>query len=372
MERSLRPRTDIVCALVALSLGSAVFARPPVQLRTGSVTTADGYLEILPDEYGAWAQPFATGGFGPNADRFNPAGAAAVQPVGFTSGFFLFGPNGQRELLSDSADWQATTDGAAVPSPPFSADTSLSRAIVTPNVATDFNGDGINDTANSAFRVFAPGGGTDLGFALRQRITAVSSSVAFMQQNYTITNNGTQPISLVMVRSFDGDLLWTGDFSTDSVGTSSNGDPAGKSVFMQEVNQPGQSVNLSLGLQGNAYFGGKNGVDPDGAGGSPAYNFGSDTEIWESIGMPGGWVNNIAGVGYNTNGQSGATPVGSVAPRDGFIGMDILLDIPAGGSKEFSVLHTYGQTTPAPIPEPAALGAIGLAALTLVRRRSHW
>ena len=219
--------------------------------------------------------------------------------------------DGQRELLSDNTEWQATTDGATPPSPPFSADTSLSRSVLNANVASDFNGDGINDTANSAFRVF--GGGTDLSFALRQRITAVSSSVAFMQQNYTITNNGTQPISLVMVRSFDGDLLWTGDFSTDSVGTTSNGDPDGKSVFMQEVGQPAQSVNLSMGLQGNAYFGGKNGVDPDGAGGSPAYNFGSDTEIWESIGMPGGWVNNIAGVGYNTNGQSGATPAGSVS-----------------------------------------------------------
>src|SRR5687768_14329307 len=170
MNTSLRPRTNIVCALAALSVATAVYARPPAQLRTGSVTTADGYLEILPDEYGSWAQPFATGGFGPNADRFNPAGAATVQPVGFSSGFFLFS-GAQRELLSDNADWQATTNGANPPSPPFSADTSLSRAVLNPNVASDSSGDGINDTASSSFRVF--GGGTDLGFVLRQRVTGV-------------------------------------------------------------------------------------------------------------------------------------------------------------------------------------------------------
>ena len=55
--------------LAALTVGLAPsLARAvPVSIRTGSNTATVGYLEIQPDEYGAWAEDFATGGFGPNA-----------------------------------------------------------------------------------------------------------------------------------------------------------------------------------------------------------------------------------------------------------------------------------------------------------------
>jgi hypothetical protein len=336
-------------------------ARPPVSLRTGSNTAADGYLEIQPDEYGAWASAFTGNPFGPNADRFKPAGAILAVPT-FTSGFFMFAPGGQRELLTDNLDWQATTNGTG--GPPFSADTSLNRAVVSPNVASDSNGDGINDTANSSFRVFAPAGGTDLGFAVRQRVQSAGPGVAFMQQDYTVTNNGQSSITVGLVRSHDADLLYDANFETDSVGAGGNGGGGRPYVFMQEPNQPGQSITMSMTGAGS-YYGGKHGVVPPN--GPPNFDLGTDTEVWDNAGIPASWRNLIAGVGYNTNGQSGAQPPGSTTPRDGFMGMDLSLTLGPGQSQTFSMFFTYGQTSP--IPEPATLGALALGGLMLRRRR---
>lgn len=343
---------------VILLLPSVAFA-PPLSIRTGASTATSGYLEIIPDEYGSWAQPFATGGFGPNADRFLPAGST-LQPVAFSSGFFLFAPGGQRELLSDNADWQNSNLG---PGSPFAGDASLSRMVTAPNVAGDFSGDGINDTLNSAFRVF--GGGTDLSFALLQRVQTFAAGVSFMRQVYTLTNTGAAQTNVTLLRSFDGDLVWDANFETDSVGTTANGAGLGQFVFEQEPNQAGQSVTLSGGLDGRFYYGGKHGVLP--GGGAPAYDFGTDTEQWQANGIPTSWQNHIAGVGYApANGQSGPAPAGSTVQRDGFIGLDFAFPLAAGGSVTFEVLHTYGQTTP--VPEPAGLLLLAVGVLALARR----
>lgn len=362
MGPGIHPRTGFCAFVLILSCAGLALARPPAQLRTGASSLANGYLEIRPDEYGAWAADFTTGAIGPNGDSFRPNGST-LQVTGFTSGFFLFAPGGQRELLTDNTQWQASTNGAG--GPPFSADTSLSRSVISPNVASDSSGDGINDTANSAFRVFAPAGGTDLGFQLRQQVTNVSPSVSFMQQDYTVTNNSTAAITIKMVRAFDGDLLWDGNFESDSVGTSSNGSPLGPYAFIQEPAQPGQSVTLSAS-NSTLYFGGKHGVAPPG--GPPNFDFGTDTEVWDANGTPTSWVNLIAGIGYNINGQSGPSPPGSTVPRDGFIGIELIpLTLQAQQSINFTILHTYGQTTP--VPEPATLGIFALVGLAALRRR---
>ena len=340
-------------------------ARPPVSLRTGSNTATDGYLEIQPDEFGSWCSAFSGNPFGPNADRFKPTGAILSTPT-FTSGFFLFAPGNQRELLSNNTDWQATTNGATPPSPPFSADTSLNRAVVTPNVATDSNGDGINDTSTSSFRVFSPAPGTDLNFNLRQRVSAVGPGVSIMAQDYTVTNNGSTSITIGLVRAHDADLLYDNNFETDSVGAGGNGGPGRPYVFVQEPNQPSQAVTMSLSGTGS-YYAGKHGVVPPN--GPPNFDFGTDTEVWDNNGVPTSWRNLVAGVGYNTDGQSGPSPAGSTTPRDGFMGMDLSLTLAPGQSQSFSTLFTYGQTSP--VPEPAtALGAVALGGLMLRRRRT--
>ena len=361
MHSSTRRVAAAAAVVAGFIFTSTATARPPVSIRTGSNTGADGYLEIQPDEFGSWVSAFTGAPFGPNADRFKPLGSTLTTPT-FTSGFFLFAPGGQRELLSNNTDWQATTNGTAG-APPFSADTSLNRAVVTNNVASDSNGDGINDTLNSSFRVFSPTPGTDLAFNLRQRVTGAGPATAFMTQDYTVTNNGTAPITIGMVRAFDGDLLWDNNFETDSVGTNANGSGQGPSVFIQEPNNANQSVTLSIPT-GNAYYGGKHGVDPDGAGGGPAYDFGTDTEIWDNNGLPASWANHIAGVGYNTNGQSGSAPPGSTVQRDAFMGVNMSLTLAPGQSQNFTVVHTYGA-----IPEPATLGLVTVSAALLLRRR---
>jgi hypothetical protein len=340
------------CATAAVLLVQTLAFAGPVQLRTGSSNAVDGYLEILPDEYGSWAANFATGGFGPNADRYKPVGTT-LQVAAFTSGFYLFVGGTQRELLSDNVDFQAT----------YPADATLSRSVTSPNSASDTNGNGVNDTSVSAFSV--TGGATALGFGLTQHVFSAGGGVSAIEQNYVITNNGAEPISFLLVRSFDGDLLWNGDFSNDNVGTGMNGGAFGPYVYESEVGFPGRSVTLS-GASAQDYFGGKHGIDPDAGGPGPAYNFGTDLQLWNAFGIPVGWADHIAGVGYNTNGDSGAAPAGSTAPQDGFIGLSFPVTLGVGQSTTIQLFHTYGSITP--VPEPATLMLLALGA-TMLRRR---
>jgi hypothetical protein len=342
-----------ICIGVVAALAPGLALGQGTQIRTGGDSSVGGYLEIKPDAYGGFAQNFNGSVGGPNEELFRPAGSS-LQLSAFSAGYFLFVGGTQRELLSDNTEFQGSV----------TADASLTRSVTSPNVASDSNGDGVNDTLNSAFTV--TGGATNLGFNLNQRVSVFSPGVSFLQQRYAVTNNGTGRISFNMVRIYDGDLLWTGDFTTDNVGTATNGSGGPTYVYESEVGSTSQAVTLSSSLP-SQYFGGKHGVDPDGAGGSPAYNFGTDVQIWDAFGIPGGWLNHIAGVGYNTNGDSGASPAGSTAPRDAFMGLGHSIVLDAGSSLTFDVFHTYGQTTP--VPEPAAVVLLGLG-LFAVRRRS--
>ena len=341
--------THCPCCNVATRVDRANFAAareacpspPATPLATGTSSVLDGYLLVAPDAYGAWAPPFA-GGNGSTGDRFNPEGGFNSMPAVFTSGFFLF--NGtQRELLSTSGDWQAV----------FDPDNSLASEITITNLTSDTNADGVDDTAISAFQV--AGGGTLLSFELVQHVENVNpvagTAASVLTQEYTITNNGASPIAFELVRSFDADLLWVPDFSNDSVGTGTNGSGLERYVYQQEVGQEATAITLSS-PQGNYYYGGKNGVDPDGAGGSVPYAFGTDVQVWDAFGVPIGWRNNIAGVGDDTNGDSGAAPPGSVDPQDGFIGLEIPVDLDAGASTTVTVRFTYGSTTPIVIAQP--------------------
>ena len=205
-------------SLAALSFcGSTTHAQ--TLLRNGPTVGTDGYLEVGVDEYGSWAD----GGFGGIGDRYNPLGGNPLGPrtVGFSSGFFLFAGGTQRELLAENKDWQNSTDtnGDA-----FGDDTTLDRMITSPNVASDTNGDGLDDTVMSSFTV--TGGGLDLSFQLTQTVGSGSGAVAFIHQDYTVTNNSASAAEFNMVRAFDGDLLWrpmANIVTNDEVGTTTNG-----------------------------------------------------------------------------------------------------------------------------------------------------
>jgi len=323
--------TTFVVPLSTLALTALHVDAGPIRIATGPDTGVDGYLDIAPDEYGAWAVIFA-GGEGPNDDHFNPLGANGSLQVAFSSGFFIFVPDLlQRELLSTSADWQAV----------FPADTTLNKVVLTTNVASDTDGDAVDDTLTSAFQVSRTT--TKLRFDVTQHVSSVAEGVAVMQQDYLITNESTVAITFLLVRSFDGDLFWDADFGSDEVGTTMHGADLGPFVFEQEPGDPTAAVTLSS-LTGRTYFGGKHGVEPEG--GLPPYEFGTDTEIWDGYGVPASWMNHIAGVGYDTNGNSGSQPPGSTDPWDGFMGMDFEITLEPAASTSLTVLHTYGQATP--------------------------
>ena len=319
-------------------------------IATGANSNVDGYLDMGPDEYGSWCS--AT--FGGLGDHFNPAGAHTLQEAAFTSGFFLFAGGNQRELLSGITDWQNV----------FAPDATLSRSVIMPNAFSDSSGNGVIDTATSAFRVF--GGATDLAFDLTQRVDTFAAGVAFLRQDYAVTNNAATPISFWMVRAFDGDLLWDGGYDNDEVGTSMHGAGLGPYIFEQEASAPSVTAVTVSSLAGGDYYGGKHGITPPN--GPPMYAYGTDTQVWDAYGVPASWANHVAGVGYNTNGVSGTQPPGSTSPYDGFVGLGFQIDdLAVGETRMITVFHTYGQNTP--VPEPTSLVLLALGALGLRRRR---
>ena len=317
-----------------------------VDIDNGLGQGTNGHLRVGVDAYGSWA----SAGFGGTGDTYNPTGGGgqfAPKEAAFTSGFFIFTGNG-RELLSESGDWQGT----------FGPDATLDRQVTAPVAAA-------GDTATSSFRVF--GSSVDLGFDVRQVVSALPNDAASITQTYVITNNATVPTDFSMVRAFDGDLLWDsggGDFADDEVGTESVGSGA-VSVFMQEENAPGVTRVTMSGSNANDYYGGKNGIDPNG-GGVP-FGFGTDVQVWDNFGIPFNWRDFIAGVGQNMNGTSGTNPPGSdPTTPDGFIGMDFNFALAAGETTTLVVTHTYG------VPEPTSglMLMAGLMGLGVLRRRS--
>jgi len=332
---NIATRVDLAAFVAARNLCPPV---APTPIATGPSSLEDGWLEVSPDPYGSWYVPFS-GASGDNEDRFNPAGALSSAPAAFTSGFFFFS-GGQRQLLSRSGDWQGVVGG------------SQAVSVTVENSASDTDADGIDDTVTSSFQIID--GGTDLTFDLTQHVEKVDTTVSLLTQEYVITNNSASPIDFTLVRAFDGDLVWTGDFTNDTVGTNTNDTPGERHVFEGEPGLPEASIALSS-PQGGPYYGGKNGVDPDGGGGSVPYGFGTNADVWDAFGVPAGWVNNIAGVGYDTDGESGSTPPGSVNPQDGFIGLSIDVSLGAGlgptASTTVIVHHTYGSISPV-LPDP--------------------
>lgn len=52
-------RTSAVALMVLTAVHAAA---QPVRIATGSDPILDGYLDVAPDEFGSWAQPFAGAG----------------------------------------------------------------------------------------------------------------------------------------------------------------------------------------------------------------------------------------------------------------------------------------------------------------------
>ncbi len=140
MIRAIISIRSAMCAAGAILLSSSLAMGGNLPIATGPDPSVDGYLAVVPDEFGSWASTTYGGG----GDTFNPSGPLTALDAAFTSGFLLFVPGlSQRELLSENPSWQAV----------FPADASLSSSVTSPLVASDSNGDGVDDTLASSFVV---------------------------------------------------------------------------------------------------------------------------------------------------------------------------------------------------------------------------
>jgi hypothetical protein len=107
------------------------------------------------------------------------------------------------------------------------------------------------------------------------------------------------------------------------------------------------AFGLSSSTPGYAYYAGRTGYDPDGAGADPPMDYGTDFEIWAAFGLPLSWENQTAFIGAAplTGEDPNEFPVGGIAPNDGFMGMQWTVTIPAGGQATFNVVLSYGSRT---------------------------
>jgi hypothetical protein len=326
------------CAEAAVDLDCAPAPGNPVFIATGP-TDVDGYLRVKSDPFGAWADE-AAGGTTDGSDYFNPAGPEPGMAAGYTSAFFFFkADTQQRELLANNLYWQT------LPGYDYYLDESLEREILLVNVPSDTNGDGVDDTLVSIFRVF--GVGVDVTFDVTQHVEVFTAGeVSTLTQTYVMTNNNADAIDFVLMRAYDHDMLWvTNDFGDDTVGTGTNGSPAPRYVYCQEAGFPETGITISS-TSGDAYVGGKQTVNPDPN--DPEcvpYDYGTDTEEWEVYGVPTCWRNNIANVGYSLNGNSGASP-----GTDAHITLEVPVSLTALGTDTIEIVHTFGQTEPAGEP----------------------
>ncbi len=332
---------------VVTALGVTVQAYAvPRNIATGPNPNVDGYLRIGADEYGSCTSVTFGGGLG---DIYNPAGsdAGGLGPLEatFSNGFMIFvdtfPPDGifdARELLSDNAMWQSTNCAGAN----IQSDDTLLREVIFFNNANDTNADGVDDLMTSRFQVLDINFSVDLLVDVLQAVfSGEGNSIALLIQRYTITNLHDDPVTFNLVRIGDFDLVYNGTaVDDDSVGTDRA--VAGNAVFQREDSTPATRITM-ISADATDYAGGINGVMP--TDGPPAFSFGTSCEQWDAFGLPATWADEIARVGNQVNGESGAQPFGCTDPCDGHIELNIpVVDLGVGQSVQIFIRYVYGAT----------------------------
>ncbi len=347
MVRSLRWSGGL--ALVAVGgLATAVLA--------GSVTLSnrntdgDGRYEVTVDDYGS------INGWSGYADFFNPAGSTGRSGVTFLSGTFVFVAGTHRELLSDSSSWQGFSwPGAGWPTA-FSADSTLNRSVTAPNAASDSNGDGYNDTSVSQFVL--TGTGVDLAFTLNQSVLdGLKPNTAVHKLDYTITNQGDEPLPVRLVRQMDADLALVGGYNDDSVvvgtvvdGTKYVGQNEGGDMTLGYTMWSPRPHDYNALLNGYSDASGSTNYPPGATNG----------HLWEHWGLPADWTNHGAGLGTMTDGTAGPQEAGS------YLQWDVALR--PGRSANVEMWITFGDEPPTPEPSTLLLAVSGVLGLAATRR----
>lgn len=321
----------------------------------------DGRLVVNPDTFGGvtvWGWP-------DNFDFYDPAGAPPLGSPSFASSLFLYAGTvaaGDRIVLGAAGRNLATTYFG-----------SYVATITGALVASDADGDTVNDTADSAFTVT---GGTNvvmnLGVALKQRVfkPAAGSSVARFRQRWTITNNAAAAASFRVQRHLDADMLYIDATAEDVSGSidAPGCNPINPYQRDETAGVPTPGTTAIIGLvtttPGGSYYAGKAGFDPDGAAGpDPAFAFGTDFQIWNNYGLPPSWKNHTAGIGNSplAGELPGTQPVGSLTPFDSFIGYEWDVNLAPGASITIETTQVYGAKTSFCYPDANCSGTLTVA-----------
>jgi hypothetical protein len=321
--------------------------RPTAPVQDGLITLSnniagDGRLEISPDTYGAVTTGFGLGG---NNDTYDPAGAEPPLSPTFGAGFFIYAPAtlDRVSLAIPISSMASTYPGTFVAS------------ITSPLAGSDSDGDGVIDTADSAFSINGGAAAGSLTCTLKQRVfkPAAGSSVARFRQTWTFTNTAAAPINLKFNKHNDLDILATplGIGSWEDVAGTFDVDGAGcrpANVYEREPSPEPPTTGIAVGLvtttPGARYYAGRSGADPDGVGPDPAMAYGTDVQIWSAYGLPPSWENYTAFVGHApTIGEDPLQfPAGSVAPFDGFMGYQWSVNMAPGAVQVIDVYTIYG------------------------------
>jgi hypothetical protein len=332
-----------VCGLIC------VVVAPP---RLAEGPRGAGNLEVSPDDFGS----VSSNGFVPPGhqqggdwnDIYNG------QEVSFTNGFVYYNPSrGERQMLSANPSWLDVGPD----------DDSIDIVVAAAAVGSDTNFDTLNDRSESSFLLsgfLPPPNDTDLSIEVVNQVDTglVHDNRAAWTQTLTITNNSASAIAFNLLRQLDADLLFDpqADIANDEVGTSTNALGGEVFVFVQEVGDADTAVALSSPVA-DAYYGAKNGCDPDGNGVGPPMGFGTDVQEWEAYGVPAGWADHVAGLGTAIDGTSGPMPTCSIDPADAHLGLNLPIVLPGGRATIVTITFTHGSNCPveacdAPPPPP--------------------
>ncbi len=332
------------------------FQLRPVSIRLSNAIAGDGSLVVYPDTFGAvttWTWPG-------NNDFYDPAGPVGVVSPTFASALFIYKFFDTQIVLAEKGYNLDVT---------YPATPGTVITITKPLTGSDSDGDGVIDTAESAFTVMGPPAfGPFLDMTLCQRVhkPAPGSTASRFRQQYTfIASFGG--MTFKAVRHHDMDLFMTGPAFTDVAGTivsfgcdasAPAGVPLGPPInpYQREPLPEPPGTPFAIGLVPRVpgpldpdyvYYAGRSGFDPDGPGPDPAMDFGTDFEIWDAFGLPPSWVNYTAGIGHAplVGELPDAMPAAGLPPHDGFMGLQWDLSIPPGTSEVIEITTVYGAPT---------------------------
>lgn len=198
-------------------------AGAPVTLTNGS---GDGAVSIKVDGYGSFGSSNNGAGGG---TTYNPIGSLAAGGTTFESGLFF----------SPSAHFLTTDTGTTLSGAPDPFGTGLPQIVISKS----------GTTATSSWDL------SGYHFALTQVLSPANPTLgSAFTQTYEITNNTGAQATIRLVRYFDGDLYFSGDFSNDFGGISADGSTLYEFDSGDSTTTPVTRVGISATAGANHHF----------------------------------------------------------------------------------------------------------------------